>query len=93
MACGTTTVCSDCTSGPREILSPASDFRIQLKDKIEYGEYGVLYPVGAIDLLVESTVKMLNDPALRNQYIEAGQNRIGTYRKEKIADEYLAYIA
>lgn len=90
MICGTPVISSDCISGPREILNPDSDLSSLLKDTIEYGKYGVLFPIGRADLLVEATKKCLDDPTLLNQYRTRIKTRINSYDSNIIIKKYLA---
>jgi len=43
LACNTPIISTDCKCGPREILAPDTDFRIQTQ-KVEYAKYGILVP-------------------------------------------------
>jgi len=90
MACGTAVISSDCISGPREIINPASDLKLQLKDQLEYGTFGVLYPIGKIDLLAEALQHILTDEQLRATYIQKGFERVKDFDEAKIAEQYLA---
>ena len=49
LTCELPIISTDCLSGPREILAPNSDINLQLKDKIELAEYGILSPVKNIE--------------------------------------------
>ena len=89
LACSTPVISSDCATGPREILSPDSDFSIQLKDEISYSKYGVLYPVGRADLLAESIDRLLSDTPLRQRYQAAGPCYVQNFAKEVIAGQYV----
>ena len=89
MACGTALISSDCISGPREIIHPESDLSRQLKNQIEYGDYGLLYPVGAIDLLARALQLLLEDDTLRQEFIKEGFERVKDFDQVKIAEQYL----
>ncbi len=89
MACGTALISSDCISGPREIIHPESDLSRQLKNQIEYGDYGLLYPVGAIDLLAKALQLLLEDDTLRQEFIKEGFERVKDFDQVKIAEQYL----
>ena len=88
IAVGTPVISSDCVSGPREILHPDTDLNIQLKDKLEYGAYGILYPVGNVKLLTEALRCMVEDDSLREHYTKVGLERSKMYDAQKISDIY-----
>ncbi|PSR10051.1 MAG: hypothetical protein DA408_00225 [Bacteroidetes bacterium] len=89
LACSTPVISSDCISGPREILSPNSNIELQLTDRIEYAKNGVLFPVGAIPLLAEAVIRLLDDDDLRNQYMERSLARARDFDKMVITPQYL----
>lgn len=92
LACETPVISSDCISGPREILSPSTDFKFQLKDEVEFAEYGILYPVGNIQLLAQTIAKILNDQELQQKYTQKSLERALSFQKSIIADQYLEHI-
>ncbi len=105
MACDLPIVSTDCPSGPREILAPDTDFRKQLRDKIEYAEYGILTPVcdgkqySATDpitkeeaLLSKALISLLEDEQLRKKYKEKSKERIKDFEPEKIVSQWLEVI-
>lgn len=89
MACGTAVISSDCISGPREILHPKSNLQTQLKNQIEHGEYGLLYPVGAVERLAEALELLLEDEALVSSFVQKGYDRSKDFDQTKIAAQYL----
>ena len=87
MACGLPVVSSDCRSGPREILAPSTDFRMQTGD-VEEAEYGILVPPffgepqkGSQPLSQEETffassvVRILKNPGLHERFAEKSRER------------------
>ena len=90
LICGTPVVSSDCISGPRETLSPTTDISIQLTDTMEKAEYGILFPVGHVELLAESLRTMLNDRELQESYTQKGYGRAEDFRASKVAQTYIS---
>lgn len=90
LICGTPVISSDCISGPRETLSPNSSISVNLKNEIEMGEFGVLYPVGNVNLLSEALKQLLSDDKLRKSYIEKGFRRAEDFRAARIAQTYIS---
>lgn len=90
LVCGAPTIASDCSSGPREILAPDTDYRKRLVKGhgIEYAKYGVLFAVDDEDALVEAMTKMLGDAPLRAKYSALSKERAEAFDSEYIVDEY-----
>lgn len=88
MVCGLPVISTDCKSGPREILAPNTDVSYQLKNGIEWAEYGCLIPVGGIKELKESIEKLIFDDKLREKYIKKGKERAKDFSLEKIITKY-----
>ncbi|MEL6863204.1 MAG: glycosyltransferase [Bacteroidota bacterium] len=89
LACGTPVISSDCISGPREILSPHTDLTHQLSDQLEEGTYGLLFPVGNIDLLAQGINRLLEDQALWKGYRQRADQRARDFDATVIAQQYL----
>jgi len=89
MICGTAVVSSDCKSGPRETLNPESDIQTVLKDEIEIGDYGVLFPVKDVDRLANALIYMLEDQERREDFVMRGEGRAEDFRSEKVAQTYI----
>lgn len=89
MVCGTPVISSDCISGPREILHPTSDLTSILKDKIEKGTHGILYPVGEVELLTKAMKMLLGNEDLCNELIQKGFERIEEFDDSKITQKYI----
>lgn len=88
LASQTAVVSTDCVSGPREILAPDTNIHTLLTDKIEAAQYGLLYPVGDQALLYEAVMHLLDNPLLREQYVQQGIKRAENFDIGKIADSY-----
>lgn len=92
LACGLPVISSDCNSGPRELLSPKSDFTKLLVDNLEYAEYGILFPVGNNILLEEAMKRVYSDKHLTKQYSKKAVLRAGQFDINKIMRQYKEVI-
>jgi N-acetylgalactosamine-N,N'-diacetylbacillosaminyl-diphospho-undecaprenol 4-alpha-N-acetylgalactosaminyltransferase len=88
LASGLPVISSDCKSGPREILAPESDVKFQLKDEIEFAEYGILVALNSVEKLKEAMNKMMASEDLRNRYKEKAQQRARDFDVKKIIKQY-----
>jgi N-acetylgalactosamine-N,N'-diacetylbacillosaminyl-diphospho-undecaprenol 4-alpha-N-acetylgalactosaminyltransferase len=88
LTCELPIISTDCLSGPREILAPNSDINLQLKDKIELAEYGILSPVKNIEKMKEAMHLMINDESLRKNYQEKAKLRANDFKIEEIIEQY-----
>jgi glycosyltransferase involved in cell wall biosynthesis len=74
MACGLPVVCTDCQSGPREILAD--------------GEYGLLVPVGDSAAVAAAIRRLINDPQLRASLRTRGLERAREFDVDRVAHQY-----
>ena len=88
MVCKTAVISTDCKSGPREVLAPNTDVSIQLTDKIELTDKGILVPIGDVKLMSEAISKILNDKALENKLVSNAYTRSLDFSLETIINKY-----
>jgi len=84
LSCGLSVISTDCKSGPREILSPSSDFSFQLKENIELTDYGILVPVNREKELIEGMRYMMNSWHEKNVKV-----RGNSFDKKTVVREYI----
>jgi glycosyltransferase involved in cell wall biosynthesis len=75
MACGLPVVCTDCESGPREILGD--------------GEYGLLAPVRDSGAVAEALRRLATDSALRARLRACGLKRAREFDISRIIKQYV----
>lgn len=68
LACGKTIISTDCKSGPREMLAPATDIYNTNLTHPEIGEYGMLVPVNDVTSMAAAMKHVFEDESLRTEY-------------------------
>jgi N-acetylgalactosamine-N,N'-diacetylbacillosaminyl-diphospho-undecaprenol 4-alpha-N-acetylgalactosaminyltransferase len=68
LACGKPVISTDCSSGPRELLAPATDLHHRAINNYEIGEYGILTPANDVIALAAAMKKMMEDADLRKHF-------------------------
>ncbi len=79
LACGKAVISTDCSSGPRELLAPATDLHHRTITTLETGEYGILTPVRDVISLAQAMKKVFEEEALRNQFAAKASDRAGQF--------------
>lgn len=90
MAHGLPVISTDCKSGPREILSPNSDFTFQLieTDEAEFAEYGILVPINNSGQLAKAINLLLNDLELINNYHKKSLMRASDFSFSQVIKQF-----
>lgn len=84
LACGKPVISTDCSSGPRELLAPATDLHHRAINNYEIGEYGILTPVNDVTALAAAMKKMYEDKALCNQFAAIAAKRAEQFDVDEI---------
>jgi len=84
LACGKAVISTDCSSGPRELLAPATDLHHRAINSYEIGEYGILTPVNDVIALASAMKKMYEDAALRTQFEAKAKERAQQFDVDEI---------
>lgn len=92
LACGCTVVSTDCVSGPREILAPASDFLYQMDAGMEEAEYGILTPVKNTEMLAKAMKYLLDYPEVASRYRSKAKERVEEFG-DGIIEKYSRVLA
>lgn len=93
LACRLPIISTDCQSGPREILAPNSNIDFQLKDEIEFSEFGILTPIKNVQKMQKAMQLMMNDNEIRTQYKEKARKRAEDFKLEHILKQYEEIIS
>lgn len=90
MACKTFVISSDCVSGPREILSPCSDFKKTMgsNDMFSIEKYGILYPVANIQELQKAIMYVLNNREYKKETEVKAYNYTTKFSVDIVLNEY-----
>ena len=101
---GMPVISADCPHGPRELLSPSSDYRSVAKD-IEIAEYGVLVPPFELNdgidnedidfndkILAEAIYRFYIDKNIKEKYMVASRKRANDFILGNIINEWMKYI-
>ena len=84
LACGKPVISTDCSSGPRELLAPATDLHHRAINTYEIGEYGILTPVKDVISLANAMKKMYEDAGLRSQFAAKAAKRAEQFDVDEI---------
>lgn len=84
LACSKPVISTDCSSGPRELLAPATDLHHRAINDYEIGEYGILTPVKDVISLANAMKKMYRDAGLRSQFAAKAAKRAGQFDVDEI---------
>jgi len=87
LACGMAIISTDCPSGPREILAPASDISSRLYEGVEESEYGVLIPTGKLQPLLDAMV-LMSSPQKREGFRKQAVKRAYAFEPRGQMEEY-----
>lgn len=92
MACGLPVISTDCLSGPREILAPDTDPQVNVTDKNEIAEYGILVPVKNPQLLANAMELMVKDKELQDRLHQKSLKRAQDFESGKIIERYTKVV-
>jgi N-acetylgalactosamine-N,N'-diacetylbacillosaminyl-diphospho-undecaprenol 4-alpha-N-acetylgalactosaminyltransferase len=88
MICATPVISTDCISGPREILAPDTDIKVQLTKGIEIAQNGILYPIDDEEALALAINTIFTDKEKEKEFITNALEKSNDYSLAKIIRRY-----
>ena len=88
LACNLPVISTDCKSGPREILAPGTNIRLNIKDDFELAEYGVLVPVNNVEILAKAMRHLYIDKELTAHYRSTSLVRASYYDSPRVINDF-----
>jgi N-acetylgalactosamine-N,N'-diacetylbacillosaminyl-diphospho-undecaprenol 4-alpha-N-acetylgalactosaminyltransferase len=88
MICATPVISTDCISGPREILAPDTDIKVQLTKGIEIAQNGILYPIDDEEALTLAINTIFTDKEKEKEFITNALEKSNDYSLAKIIRRY-----
>lgn len=88
MACGLPILTTNCKSGPDEIM----ELMDAKNDDIMITDYGILTPVGNVELMKKGLAYCLEHPEFLNQCRKNVKKRIQDFKREPILEAYTHHI-
>lgn len=100
LACGVAVASTDCPTGPREILAPATP-ATHYAAAPEWAEFGLLLPLlqpglagqAAVAAWVSALTELLASPARRAHYVAQGQRRAQAFGPEPVMAQWEQLLA
>jgi N-acetylgalactosamine-N,N'-diacetylbacillosaminyl-diphospho-undecaprenol 4-alpha-N-acetylgalactosaminyltransferase len=92
MACGLPVISTDCESGPRDLLAPGTNSKLVEGQTIEYGQYGVLVPVGNAEALSHAMLEIFDNIDLREQYRNRVNYRVKAFDGKLVVGQIRSLI-
>ena len=84
LACGKPVISTDCNSGPRELLAPATDLHHRAVNNYEIGDYGILTPINDVLALAAAMRRIYEDSQLRNSLKDKAERRAGQFDVDEV---------
>ena len=103
MALSLPVIAADCSSGPREILAPETDYRKKAA-QVEYTPYGILTPLCSGDkliteplqkeeqMLAEAMLTLIRDGKLREKYAAGSLERARAFDRKTTLSQWKELI-
>jgi N-acetylgalactosamine-N,N'-diacetylbacillosaminyl-diphospho-undecaprenol 4-alpha-N-acetylgalactosaminyltransferase len=88
LACNLPVISTDCKSGPREILAPGTNIRLNIKDDLELAQYGVLVPVNNAEILAKAMRHIYKDKELAAHYRSTAMVRASYYDSSRVINDF-----
>ena len=100
MCCGLPVLSTDCPTGPREILAPATPVPVTPLGQAEEGEYGLLLPmltqpatlVAHQAVWVQALHDLLNNAPRQQRLGQLARQRMGDFTSERIFGQWVQLI-